>query len=65
MRIWEKEGESMRSEVSSRSRRRGGEVVVRGGEGEECGEGMSDGFAAMGMPDSRRTKSSWSGVGSR
>lgn len=32
--IWEKGGESMRSEVSSRSRRRGGVVVEEGGEGE-------------------------------
>lgn len=43
VRIWEKVGESMRSEVSSRSRRRGKEVAVRGGEG----EGVNVGFAAV------------------
>lgn len=70
VRIWVKGGESMRSEVSSRSRRRGGEVVIRGWEGEREREGMSAGFAAVveggvvDMPDSRRTESSWSGGGS-
>lgn len=71
VRIWEKGGESMRSDVSSRSRRSGGEVDVRGGYGEAGGEGMNVGFEAVewgggvDMPDSRRIESSWSGWGSR
>lgn len=71
VRIWEKGGESMRSDVSSRSRRRGGEVDIRGGEWEAGGEGMNVGFEAVvgggvvEIPDSRRTESSWSGWGSR
>lgn len=47
VRIWEKGGESTRSDVSSRSRRRGGEVDVRGRDGEEGGEGMNPGFAGV------------------
>lgn len=67
VRIWAKGGESMRSAVSSRRRRRG--AVDGGGHwgrffgGNEGGEGMYGGFVVGGdlsMPDSRRTSSSWS-----
>ena len=73
VRIWVKEGESMRSDVSSRSRRRegrlatgvccgGGDVDAGGGLGAERPEG-GEGEALM--PDSRRTASSWSEDGRR
>lgn len=71
VRIWENGGESTRSEVSSRSRRRGVEVGAENGDGAEGGEGMNAEFAVVvdggvvDMPDSRRTESSWSGGGSR
>lgn len=75
MRIRVKGGDSMRSDVSSRRRRRReGELVV-----EDCwvGEEEVDGIEGVGaagfeggegealMPDSRRTVSSWSGGGRR
>lgn len=69
VRIWEKGGESMRSEVSFRRWRRGGEIVsedVRGvvagfwrlgGEG-VVADGDWEGGGVVVMPDSWRTKSS-------
>lgn len=61
VRIWENEGESMRSEVSSRRRRRGGGIVAEGDEnGEERGEGIEaecTGGGGVEMPDSCSTDS--------
>ena len=74
--MWVKVGESIRSEVSSRRRRRGGDevlggregggVLARGSLGDELGEGVAEGGGEIAvMPDSRRTKSSWSRGGRR
>ena len=77
--MWVKVGESMRSEVSSRRRRRGADCVVlegRGGDGcvamgsaeseLELGEGVDEGGdEVVVMPDSWRTNSSWSRGGRR
>lgn len=56
MRMWVNTGESMRSEVSSRRRRRGGDIVEAenaGGEGidvKSCGFGDCGGFGEVAMP---------------
>lgn len=72
VRIWENDGESMRSAVSSRSRRRRGELLGDFKQaGEEGGEGTLvvgigwEGLEGVDMPDSWRTKSSWSSGGRR
>lgn len=79
MRTWVKVGESMRSEVSSRRRRSEGFAVGEadvdvGGGCRTCAAAaapigslmrVSVGEGGASMPDSARTKSSWSRGGSR
>jgi len=72
VRTWVKGGESMRSDVSSRRRRRGaGEEGVVAGRGDVGGEGRvvgsigGDGVGEGIVPDSRRTVDSWDGGGRR
>ena len=73
VRIWENGGESIRSEVSSRRCRRGGEIDAMEDGAEESGgtAGVDvfviwggEEFGGVNMPDSRRTVISWS-VGGR